>query len=377
VKLTDNSRDRWEALLNDGSVDGMVSPLCGDWCFSDTPYYWPYEEPDPFPPGHIHHFLGSQMAMGGVCGWDSLFVTAINFIPTDKTPVWTSQINQKSGSRNTITESIIETPYGDLTQMLENGAASQRILKHWLNERDDYNKLIWYLDNAWNIDLNAAYAEGQMLVKTVGKKGLIGTWVPPVYNQFGHSEEMFFHCMDWPDEYNAFLDASLRYTLKKLEIYANAGFDYIFYMIPGTEWVSPGFYDEYIRESSKIIINVWKSYGKKVMIHSCGQMKLFIEKGYFNELKPDIFETLSEPPVGNVPSLKWARDLLDSKIITKGNIGLDILLNGNADDVREAVYHVKEQTRGTRHVIGLSDCILNGTPLVNCLALTDESRKTL
>ena len=375
MKNNSTPRERWDAALNGGSCEGMVSPLCDDWCFSDIPYYWPFDEADPFPPGHAYHSLSRQMAMGGVCGWDSTFVTAIQFKPTSKTPVWKSKTYNKDGSPNSFTESQIETPYGNLTHVVENSPASHRVVEQWVNTREDYRRLIWYLDRAFDIDMDAAIADGKMLRAAAGNKGLLGTWVPPVYNVFCNTQNMFYHLMDWPDEYEAFLEASLRYTLNMLDVYAKADFDYIFYMIPGTEWVSPGFYEQYVHESSKKIMSRWRSYGKKVMIHSCGHMKLFIENGYFNELMPDIFETLSTPPVGNVPDLKWGRERLHKDIITKGNLELDIMLEGSEEDVRNGVRRIKEQARGTRHVVGLSDNLLPGTPLANCLAFTEESRR--
>ena len=368
-------RERWNAVFEGGSSEGMVSPLCDNWCFHDVEYYWPFDEPDPYPVGYKHHYLSRQMAMGGICGWDSTFLDSIHFLPTDKAPVWTSKTYKESNNPNTFTETRIETPYGDLSNIAENSPVSRRNVKEWLTTKEDYQKLIWYFDHALEIDIDAAIKEGKMLRAAVGEKGLLGTWIPPAYNQFSNTEEMFFHCIDWKDEYEAFLDASLRNILNRLDIYAKADFDYIFFMIPGTEWNSPDFFERYVRTSSKKIADTWRSYDKKIMIHSCGHMKLFIEKGYINELKPDIFETLSEPPVGNLPSLRWAREKVDASIVTKGNIGLDILLEGSEYDIREAVNRVKEQTRGTLHVVGTSDNLLPGTPLKNCLAFTEESRK--
>jgi len=42
---------------------------------------------------------------------------------------------------------------------------------------------------------------------------------------------------------------------------------------------------------------------------------------------------------------------------------------------REEVRRVREQTRGTRHIVGLSDGVLANTPLANALALVDEARR--
>jgi len=100
-----------------------------------------------------------------------------------------------------------------------------------------------------------------------------------------------------------------------------------------------------------------------------------VELGFYNELKPDVFETMSEPPVGDLPSLRWARERLDPAIATKGNIPLNVLLEGTPDDVRREVRRVREQTAGWRHVVGLSDDVLKGTPLENARAFADEARK--
>jgi len=77
----------------------------------------------------------------------------------------------------------------------------------------------------------------------------------------------------------------------------------------------------------------------------------------------------------DLPSLQWARQRLIPEIITKGNIPLNILLNGTEDEVRSEVRKVKEETQGYRHIVGLSDDVLHNTPLSNCLALVDEAKR--
>ena len=74
--------------------------------------------------------------------------------------------------------------------------------------------------------------------------------------------------------------------------------------------------------------------------------------------------------------MRWARERLDPDIVTKGNIPLDVLLQGTAEEVRTEVQRVKEEARGYRHVVGLSDNLLENTPLRNCLAFVEESRLT-
>jgi hypothetical protein len=79
--------------------------------------------------------------------------------------------------------------------------------------------------------------------------------------------------------------------------------------------------------------------------------------------------------VGDLPSFAWARQRLDRAIITKGNTGVEVLLHGTQEQVRDAVHRVREQTRGYRHIVGLSDDILHDTPLSNCLAFVEAARE--
>ncbi len=50
-------------------------------------------------------------------------------------------------------------------------------------------------------------------------------------------------------------------------------------------------------------------------------------------------------------------------MITKGNINLELLLEGTPAQIESAVVKIAEATRGRRHVIGQADLtILAGTP---------------
>src|SRR4030042_1480189 len=105
-------REKWRLFLAGDDVGPMVSPLCDDWSL-DVPYAWPYDEPDPFPPGDRWHGLSQQMAMAGLGGWAPPFLCAgarppkrAEILPEHRTT------DIDSGSR---TESRIRTPYGDLT----------------------------------------------------------------------------------------------------------------------------------------------------------------------------------------------------------------------------------------------------------------------
>jgi uroporphyrinogen-III decarboxylase len=93
--------------------------------------------------------------------------------------------------------------------------------------------------------------------------------------------------------------------------------------------------------------------------------------GFYNEMGIDLFETLSPPPVGNVPDLSKARDILDDNMCTRGNIGLDLMLNGTVEEVEKATVEVLEATKGTKHMVAASDYLFYDIPLENARAIVD------
>jgi len=372
-KSSYSCRERWEDVFNGGGTEGMVSPLCDNWRL-DFPYTWPYDRADPFPPGHRYHQLSQEMAMARICGWDATFLCGLDLRNTADAPKQYTRQYYIRGGNNVYEETKIETPYGDLTQLILRSDRTYHAEKPWLVRREDYQKAIWYTKTVLShVDVDTAIADGKALAKAVGEEGILGTGFGSS-GKFSNKDEMFYHLADWPDEYREYLAVTEEYQMKMLDVFAEAGYDYIFACMDGTDWLSPWYVEQIEIPFFKRIIAKWRKSGGRVMWHSCGHVGKYIENGYFYDLMPDILETVSEPPVGNVKSLKWARGLTDPKIVTKGNMALNTLLEGTEDDVRSAVSDIKAQTKGTRHVVGLSDAILENTPLKNCLAFVDEAR---
>ena len=364
-------REKWSHFLKGEDVGQIVSPLCDDWCL-DRPYCWPYDEPDPFPPGHTFHGLSQQMAMAGICGWDPIFLASVSFTPV-KSDIVPNVKSDMQGNR-VRDEHLIKTPYGDLTFITET-AATGHTVKSWLETADDYRKAIWLTRQQMNYDEDTAVKEGKCLRNGIGDRGVLGICFETPMVNLCNRNKLFYHMADWPELFDELNEVTFKLWTKRLSTLRKAGYDYLFYCVDGTEWISPNFFRKYIMEDTRRIFDAWRSEGGFILWHSCGHVKTFLEEGFYNDLKPEIFETLSVPPVGDLPSLKWAREKLDPSIATKGNIDLDILLNGSEEDVRTAVYKVREATAGFRHIIGLSDDILHNTPLSNCLAMVQASRE--
>ena len=91
----------------------------------------------------------------------------------------------------------------------------------------------------------------------------------------------------------------------------------------------------------------------------------------------DLFETLSEAPVGNVKSIEDAFSKLDPAICTRGNIGLDRLLEATPEEIREQSLHILEMAKkmGRKHILGASDYMFYQTPVENVTAMADAVRE--
>ena len=364
------ARRKWELLLAGGDPGPIVSPLCDDWSL-DVPYAWPYPDPDPFPPGHPRHTLSQQMAMAGVCGWDPTFLCALDMPPRDPEALPRTMTRQDDGiTRKT---SSIHTPYGELTSIIEEQQTS-RTVKAWIETEEDFRRMTWVARRMADYDEPAAIEQGRMLRNAVGDRGVLGTWSGPPIGLNLNRDAMFYHLADWPAAFEELHQATRDLAFRQIETLRKAGFDYLFYCVDATEWISPDFFRRWILEDTRRLFARWRELGGFVLWHSCGKVATFVNQGFYNDLAPDILETLSEAPLGDIPNLRWARERLDRRIVTKGNIGLDILLQGTEDAVRREVRRVRLQTAGYRHVIGLSDDILKGTPLRNARALVEEAR---
>ena len=79
------------------------------------------------------------------------------------------------------------------------------------------------------------------------------------------------------------------------------------------------------------------------------------------------------PPVGNVKSIEDAFTKIDKDMCTRGNIGLDVLINGNPEQVTEIIYHImKESIKAKRkHMIAASDYLMAECKMENVQALCD------
>lgn len=173
--------------------------------------------------------------------------------------------------------------------------------------------------------------------------------------------------MNDTDNYRHICDEILAFNIACCQAVIETGVDFIFLGGPGRELMSPFLYDVFIVPDSKEISKTVHDAGGMVYSHICSPVQPFLDMGYYNDLGIDLFETLSPPPVGNVESLRAARQKLPKTMCTRGNIGLDLLLTGTSVDVRNATRRIIQETTGYKHFIAASDYLFYEIPVENVL----------
>jgi hypothetical protein len=182
-------------------------------------------------------------------------------------------------------------------------------------------------------------------------------------------------CLDKQSRYYTSMEMAADALEHIAEILIEVGVDFIWIGAGGTELLSPSIYEEVIIPQSRRIIKFVKSKGGRIHYHCCGKSQLWVDNGYFNKIGMDVLETLSAPPSGSIEDIGKARARIDKTIVTRGNIDLELIRNGNSKDCAKAARAVIEATSGYPHIIGAGDAILYGTPAENLVAIKEECEK--
>jgi uroporphyrinogen-III decarboxylase len=179
-----------------------------------------------------------------------------------------------------------------------------------------------------------------------------------------------------PEPYRKVCDEICEVNIEMLRAVLGCGADFVFLGGPGAEMMSPALYEAYMVPDSQMLSRAVHEAGGLVYSHICSPIEPFLSRGYYNQMGIDLFETLSPPPVGNVADLAEARQILDPQICTRGNVGLDVLLNGSVEQVVAATRAVLEATAGSKHMVAASDYLFYDIPTENVRAMVDTVKQS-
>jgi len=243
-----------------------------------------------------------------------------------------------------------------------------------VTKEDDLKVLEYYIDTLINSDFSPIEVYVKEQVDIIAGRGALDVqWATQPYELlcFPDTVNTVMLAMDIPDRFKLIMDRILLLNKKLFKAVKSGGADFVFLGGPASEIVSPYIYDEFIVPYSQMTTEDAHNEGLLIYSHICSPIEPFLTKGYYNQMGIDLFETLSPPPVGNVVSIADALSKIDSNICTRGNLGLDVLLNSTPEIVREKTLEIINQSKGRKHIVAASDYLFYDTPIENVQAMVN------
>ncbi|MBQ4354874.1 MAG: hypothetical protein IJC71_08280 [Clostridia bacterium] len=305
---------------------------------------------------------------------------------TDEVTVTGKTEVSANGKRRTYS-SVFHTPVGALTsKALEEEYMGVCPVEFYVREEEDLDVFEYYLDRLLEVKDFSKVTEGVKWCRSViGEDDPMDIqWAMQPYELMGFpstQDTAIFASTLEDRRFYRLMDKILALDEKLLKAVAAGGADFVFLGGPGSEMISPQYYENFLVPYSKQISDMAHKEGLLIYSHICSPIEPMLTMGYYNRMGIDLFETLSGYPVGNVKSMEDAFSKLDENICTRGNIGLDALLNDTPEEIYEKSRHILETAKrmGRKHILGASDYMFYYTKEENveamCRAVRDFNRK--
>jgi hypothetical protein len=243
-----------------------------------------------------------------------------------------------------------------------------------VKSEEDLTPLEQYIDIAIELDVSFITEHVRNLVSEIAGRGaLCIQWATQPYELlcFPNTVDTLLLANDCKNKFKHLMEKILLLDEKLMSAVAAGGADFVFLGAPASELLSPAYYEEYIIPYSAEVSAMAHSLGLMVYSHICSPIEPFLTMGFYNKMGIDLFETLSAPPVGNVISLKDALEKMDSQICTRGNLGLDILLNATPETVHEGTVDILSNSADRKHIVAASDYLFYAIPEENVRAMAE------
>lgn len=285
---------------------------------------------------------------------------------------WKTRVISENNNER-VYESILHTDLGNLvSKTREVSGKSFFQIESPIKDEDDYEKLIWWLKAARK-HTDYITSKYKKFREKIGSKDLIRFEFPLPFEvmYWIPREDPIYHLYDWPKTLRKFEEEAMETMLILMEAAVKGSANLIFFGSVGTELYNEDIFVKHMLEPSILVSEISKKLGVLSIYHCCGLSKKWIDKGYLNDIKPTFFESLSSPPIGEIDNERKYREKLSKDICTRGNLDLDLLVNGNLDEIEIQVKETIKNMKGYKHLIaGTCEC-LYGTTLANLKSLVN------
>jgi hypothetical protein len=212
--------------------------------------------------------------------------------------------------------------------------------------------------------------------EAVGEEGVLVIGHPHITWLCGQisPEAMIYHAMDYPEAFQASMEAIYRAACTLFDIAIEEGIDFMSESGYGMEMISPTQFVAQDMPYTHCLADWTHQRGGLFWYHNCGQTRRLIREGRFNSLGADVVETIAPPPEGD-NDLGESRRHLASAVCSKGNMSLGLLRDGSVQEVVEATREMVRSVQGYAHIHSTADAVYAETPAENYVAFVRAARE--
>ncbi|MFH0965483.1 MAG: uroporphyrinogen decarboxylase family protein [Planctomycetota bacterium] len=294
-----------------------------------------------------------------------------------------SSEEEKLPSGGTRTVRRFETPEGTLTDIREKTFDEPlRIVRNFVMGAHDvpaYQALVrgsarGILENRERVLADLVRETGSNIAATHDEgPAMMWLFIPMVEltcSQFFKQEEGLYFIHDHRETLEELMDLHMQATMLWIEAGAQAGVDIFGYSINGYEIYSPTLYRNIVVPQAKAINQRIRDAAKLSWWHCCGRYQRMVQEGIWADISPDVMESYSPPPAGDITDLRRIRNATKVRA-SRGAMYVGYLWEDGPQEIRRRTKEIIEAMRGHRHMLGGTDDMLPGTPRENLVAMRD------
>jgi len=259
-------------------------------------------------------------------------------------------------------KTVFKTPLGELyATSIEEEYKGGSPIEYYVKEEEDLDILEYYLDQLLEAtDFSIITESVKKSRRIIGEADAMDIqWPMQPYELlcFPNTADTAILATICEDRFRKLMDKILLLDERLIKAVAAGGSDFVFLGGPGSEMISPKYYENFLVPYSQQVTDMAHQEGLLVYSHICSPIEPMLSMGYYNQMGIDLFETLSEAPVGNVKSIADAFSKLDPQICTRGNIGLDALMFETPEQIYDRSIQILEAAKrmGRKHILAASD----------------------